>query len=68
MIYCEKSVNGQVRTTAVFLQMKLLICIEDLILKVSFSISKGHFYAWFQGSSVAMVQTTDNKLVFCYAS
>jgi len=44
MIYCKKLLMDRY-TIAVFLEMKLLIYIENLILKVSSSISKGHFYA-----------------------
>lgn len=52
---------------SVLLKMTLLSYTEYLILKLSFSISKGYFYAQIQDSSVAMVQTTD-KLLFCCAS
>lgn len=40
---------------AVFLQVKLLIYIENFILKVSFSISKVYIFMQFQGSIFAMV-------------
>lgn len=43
MIYCKKVLTDSY-TTTVFLQMKLRIYIKNLVLKVSFSIFKGHFY------------------------
>lgn len=50
---------------AAFLQMILLSYTEYLILKLNFSISKGYFCVEFQGSSVAMVQTTDVTFLLC---